>query len=682
MTKKLFPILMSASIIAASCGGGSTSEKNKTGRTEFFDVKGMDSTVKASDDFFSYANGAWVKETKIPDDQKGWGSFIRLNQDNIAHLHEIIEELSKKTDLQKGSLEQKVGDAYASGMDTMALEKVGITPLAEQMKKIDAIKNADDLINYATQDYKNGEGELFGFYVSADDKNSSMNIASLGQSETSLPEKSYYFNNDENTKHVREAFVKYASTLFQLAGDDKATAEKNATTVLKLETEIAKSHRSAVELRDPQKNYNKVMMADLAKISKDLNWAHIFENMGVKIDSINVAQPDYYKALGSLIKSQPIDAWKTKMRFNFITSSAPYLTKAFRDAQFEFYGKTLNGQKVQQPRWKQMTSAVDGGLGELAGQLYVKKYFTENAKKRMDELVSNITAAYKTRLQKLDWMTDATKTKALEKLAAIMRKIGYPDKWKKYDDVEITRDNYFANVKSIQKHGMHEMLGKLGKPVDKTEWGMTPPTVNAYYNPSYNEIVFPAGILQWPFFDENSDDAINYGGIGMVIGHEITHGFDDQGRQYDAQGNMKDWWTKEDAEKFEAKTKGLINQYGSCKILEGINVNGELTLGENIADFGGLAIGYDAYKMTKQGQANEKIDGFTGDQRFFLGFAQVWRVKKREELMRMSIKTDPHSPAMFRVNVPLMNFEPFYKAFNVKEGDKMYLKPEDRAKIW
>jgi putative endopeptidase len=682
MTKKLFPILMTATILAASCGGGSTSEKNKTGRTEFFDLKGMDSTVKASDDFFSYANGAWIKETKIPDDQKGWGSFIRLNQDNITHLHEIIEELSKKTDLQKGSLEQKVGDAYASGMDTIALEKLGIKPIEEQLKKIDAIKNADDLINYATADYKNGEGELFGFWVSADDKNSSMNIASLGQSETSLPEKSYYFNNDENTKHIREAFLQYVSTLFQLSGNDKATADKNAATVLKLETEIAKSHRSAVELRDPQKNYNKVMMADLNKISKGINWAHVFENMGVKIDSINVAQPDYYKALGSLIKSQPIDAWKVKMKFNYLTSSAPYLTKAFRDTQFEFYGKTLNGQKVQQPRWKQMTNAVDGGLGELAGQLYVKKYFTENAKKRMDELVTNIMTAYKSRLQKLDWMTDATKAKALEKLSTIMRKIGYPDKWKKYDDVEITRDNYFANVKSIQKHGMLEMLSKLGKPVDKTEWGMTPPTVNAYYNPSYNEIVFPAGILQWPFFDENSDDAINYGGIGMVIGHEITHGFDDQGRQYDSKGNMMDWWTKDDAEKFEAKTKGLINQYGSCKILGELNVNGELTLGENIADFGGLAIAYDAYKMTKQGQTEEKIDGFTGDQRFFLGFAQVWRVKKREELMRMAIKTDPHSPAMFRVNVPLMNFEPFYKAFNVKEGDKMYLKPEERAKIW
>ncbi|MEN9523842.1 MAG: hypothetical protein RL065_2219 [Bacteroidota bacterium] len=681
MTKKLFPIIMSATILAASCGGGSTSEK-KTDRTEFFDLKGMDSTVKATDDFFSFANGGWLKETKIPDDQKGWGSFIKLNQDNITNLHSIIEELSKKTDLQKGSLEQKVGDAYASGMDTLAIEKAGATPIAEQLKKIDAIKNPDDLVNYATQDYKNGEGELFSLWVSADDKNSSMNIASMGQAETSLPEKSYYFENDERTKMVRDAFKKYAATLFELTGDDKATAEKNAEIVLKLETEIAKSHRSAVELRDPQKNYNKFKMADLGKVSSEINWSHIFENMGIKIDSINIAQPDYYKALGKLLKSQSIEAWKVKMKFNYISGSAPYLTKAFRDAQFEFYGKTLNGQKVQQPRWKQMTNAVDGGLGELAGQLYVKKYFTENAKKRMNELVSNIMTAYKSRLQKLDWMTDATKAKALEKLSTIMRKIGYPDKWKNYDDVTITRDNYFANVKTIQKHGMNEMLNKLGKPVDKTEWGMTPPTVNAYYNPSYNEIVFPAGILQWPFFDENADDAINYGGIGMVIGHEITHGFDDQGRQYDSKGNMMDWWTKEDAEKFTAKTNGLVNQYGSCKILDGINVNGELTLGENIADFGGLAIAFDAYKMTKQGQGTEKIDGFTGDQRFFLGFAQVWRVKKREELMRMAIKTDPHSPAMFRVNVPLMNFEAFYQAFGVKEGDKMYLKPEDRAKIW
>ncbi len=436
-------------------------------------------------------------------------------------------------------------------------------------------------------------------------------------------------------------------------------------------------------MRDPQKNYNKFFVRDLpVLISDKIEWNRVFDNIGVKIDSVNIGQPDYYKALGNLLTAIPLADWKTKLKFNYISGHAGTLNKPFRDAQFNFYSKTLNGQKVEQPRWKQMTNSVDGNLGELAGQLYVKKYFTDNAKKRMDELVSNIITAYKIRLQKLDWMSNETKAKAEEKLAAIMRKVGYPSKWKNYDDVTIDRNNYFANHESISKHEFNEMIKKLGKPVDKTEWGMTPPTVNAYYNPSYNEIVFPAGILQFPFFDENADDAINYGGIGMVIGHEITHGFDDQGCQYDAQGNMKNWWTKDDAEKFAAKTKGLVDQYSACTILDGLHVNGELTLGENIADFGGIAIAYDAYKMTKQGQGNEKIDGFTGDQRFFLGFAQVWRVIKRDELMRMSIKTDPHSPAMYRVNVPLMNFDPFYKAFGVKEGNKMFRKSEDRARVW
>ena len=674
---------MSATIAAASCGNKNTEEKKEASRTEFYDKTGMDSTVSPADDFFNFANGAWLKTVKIPDDQKGWGSFMIVKEDNVNNLHKLIEELAAKTDLQKGTLEQKVGDFYASGMDTVAIEKAGAEPIKAGLAKIEKINSVDEMIDYATLEMKNGGGALFAFYVGADEKNSSMNIAAMGQAETSLPEKSYYFNNDDNTKHVRDEFLKYATILFTLAGDDKATAEKNAATILKVETEIAKSHRTAVELRDPQKNYNKFLVKDLStKISDKINWEKVFSNIGVKIDSIDIGQPDYYKALVGMLHSVSLADWKTKLKFNYINGNAGALSKAFRDAQFEFYSKTLNGQKVQQPRWKQITNSVDGNLGELAGQLYVKKYFTENAKKRMDELVSNIITAYKARLQKLDWMTDATKAKAEEKLATIMRKIGYPSKWKNYDDVTIDRSNYFANHESIDKHGFNEMIKKLGKPVDKTEWGMTPPTVNAYYNPSYNEIVFPAGILQFPFFDENADDAINYGGIGMVIGHEITHGFDDQGCQYDAEGNMKNWWTKDDADKFAKKTKGLVDQYSACTILDGMHVNGELTLGENIADFGGIAIAYDAYKMTKQGQGNDKIDGFTGDQRFFLGFAQVWRVKKRDELMRMSIKTDPHSPAMYRVNVPLMNFDPFYAAFNVKEGNKMFRKSEDRARVW
>ncbi len=675
---------MSATIATSSFAGNNPNDvKKEAGRTSFFEKSGLDNSISPADDFFSYANGGWLKTVKIPDDQKGWGSFMIVKENNVNNLHSLVAELAAKNNLPKGSLEQKVGDYFASGMDTLAIEKAGVSPIKPGLAKIEKIKSVDEMIDYATLEMKNGGGAFFGFYVGADEKNSNSNIANLTQAETSLPEKSYYTDSDDRAKHIREEFLKYATTLFTLAGDDKSTAEKNAQTILDVETKIAASHRSKVELRDPQKNYNMFVVKELGtKISDKINWVKVFSNIGVKIDSINIGQPDYYKALGNLLTEVSLADWKTKLKFNYISGHAGTLSKAFRDAQFNFYSKTLNGQKVEQPRWKQITNSVDGNLGELAGQLYVKKYFTDNAKKRMDELVSNIIAAYKIRLQKLDWMSDATKAKAEEKLAAIMRKIGYPTKWKNYDDVTIDRNNYFANHESIGKHEFNEMIKKLGKPVDKTEWGMTPPTVNAYYNPSYNEIVFPAGILQFPFFDEKADDAINYGGIGMVIGHEITHGFDDQGCQYDAQGNMKNWWTKEDAEKFAAKTKGLVDQYSACTILDGLHVNGELTLGENIADFGGIAIAYDAYKMTKQGQGNEKIDGFTGDQRFFLGFAQVWRVIKRDELMRMSIKTDPHSPAMYRVNVPLMNFDPFYKAFDVKEGNKMFRSTDQRARVW
>ena len=675
---------MSATIAGTALAGSNiVSEKTESEKKSYFDKSGMDNTVSAADDFFNFANGGWLKTVKIPDDQKGWGSFTTLNENNLNNLHLLIQELAAKTNLPKGSLEQKVGDFFASGMDTVAIEKLGAEPIKAGLAKIDKINSPEEMIDYATLEMKNGGGALFGFYVGADEKNSSMNIANLVQTETSLPEKSYYFEEDDRTKDVRQKFLTYVATLFELTGSDKTTAEKNAATVLKIETEIAKSHRSRVDLRDPQKNYNKFYLHELnEKLSNKIDWIRVFNNIGAKVDSVDVGQPEYYTALGDLIHSISMDDWKVKLKFNYISGHAGALSKAFRDAQFNFYSKTLNGQKVEKPRWKQMTNSVDNNLGELVGQLYVKKYFTANAKKRMDELVSNIMTAYKARMMKLDWMSDATKKKGEEKLAAIMRKIGYPDKWKNYDDVTIDRNNFFANHESVDKHGFREMLNKLGKPVDKTEWGMTPPTVNAYYNPSYNEIVFPAGILQWPFFDENADDAVNYGGIGMVIGHEITHGFDDQGRQYDAAGNMNDWWTKEDADKFSAKTNNLVAQYGNCTILDGLHVNGELTLGENIADFGGLAIAFDAYKMTKQGQSNDKIDGFTGDQRFFLGFAQVWRVKKRDELMRMSIKTDPHSPAMYRVNVPLMNFDAFYKAFDVKETNKMYRKPDERVKIW
>ncbi|MBP6430483.1 MAG: M13 family metallopeptidase [Ferruginibacter sp.] len=650
-------------------------------RSSFFDTKGMDSSVKPQDDFFNYANGAWMKTTKIPDDQSGWGSFYTLYEDNLKNLKGLLEDASKKSN-STGSVEQKLADYYDSGMDTVTIEKLGAAPLKPMLARIDAIKDYKELMQYVAEANAVGDDDgLLSLYVGADEKNSTTNIINFSQTGLTLPEKDYYTKQDSATKAARAAFVKYVSTMFALTGSDAATADKNADEVLGLETEIAKSHKSPIELRDPQKNYNKMSVADFDKQCPNINWPQIFTKMNVKVDSINVGQLGYYTSLNKLLATTPIDVLKAKVKFAYISSHASLLSKAFADAKFNF-NKTFSGQNKDSERWKKIVNRVDGGLGELLGQLYVKKYFTEEAKKRMDELVNNLQKAFEIRINKLDWMSDSTKQRAIVKLNTFLKKIGYPTKWKNYDDVTIIKSDFFANAKSVQKHNQKESLGKVGKPVDKTEWGMSPPTVNAYYNATFNEIVFPAGILQFPFFDANADDAINYGGIGMVIGHEMTHGFDDQGSQYDENGNMVNWWGKQDAEKFKAKTSGVVNQYNAFTVLDGLHVKGELTLGENLADIGGLAIAYDAFKMTKQGKDTTKIDGFTPDQRFFLGFAQVWRLKDKDESMRVRINVDPHSPEIFRVNGPTSNFDPFYSAFNVKEGDKMYIKPEQRARIW
>lgn len=675
-------LIISGFALLAFAGCKSSSPDNVAEkRTVFFDSKGMDTAVTPGDNFFAYANGGWTKATKIPDDQSGWGSFYTLHEENQNKLKAILEEAASKKDAAKGSAEQKVGDYYASGMDTVELEKKGYEPLKPAMQKIAAVKDYKELVKLLAEGYADGDGDMFGFYIGPDDKNSTKNIAALTQSGLTLPEKDYYFKNDPTTVEQRKQMVEYATKLFKLTGNDSMTASKKAADILKLETEIAKSHLAPVDLRDPVKNYNKITLAELEKLSPNVGWAAAFGKMGINPDSINVSQPKYFAALSNLLASQPIDMWKSKIEFDYISGNAAELSKIFRDASFNF-NKIFSGQKVQKDRWKTMVGNTDGSLRDLASQLFVKKYFTAEAKKRMDELVNNLQIAFKSRIEKLDWMSDSTRKIALVKLNTIIKKIGYPDKWKSFDDVEISRDNYFANNRSVSKHFYKEMISKMGKPVDKTEWGMTPYTVNAYYNPSFNEIVFPAGILQFPFFDADADDAINYGGIGMVIGHEITHGFDDQGRQYDAEGNLKDWWTAGDAKKFESKIGEVEKQYNSYVILDTMHLDGKLTLGENLADLGGIAIAYDAFKMTAQGKGNEKIDGFTPDQRFFLGFAQVWRIMVRPEMMRVRVTTDPHSPAMFRINGPLSNFEPFYAAFNIKEGDKMYKKPEQRAKVW
>jgi putative endopeptidase len=559
---------------------------------------------------------------------------------------------------------------------------LGYTPVKPLLARIDGVKDYKGLINLAAGSFKDGDGFLFGFYVAPDDKNSQKNMAQFSQTGLGLPNCEYYSKTDSASVKIRAEYVKYIAKLFTLTGADTSTAAKKAADVLKLETEIAKSHATPVQLRDPQANYHKYTVTDLQKQVPDIDLKNVLDLMGIKTDTVLVGQPKYYVALGQLLKSQPIDVWKTELEFTALNSSASYLSKDFRDARFAFFGTTLSGQKKQKERWKTITYAVDGGIGELLGQLYVKQYFTPDAKKRMLDLVNNLQSVYKARIEKLDWMSPATKQKAIDKLAAFTKKIGYPDKWKKYDDVEVTRVGYYSNMESISKHNYKEQLKRINKEVDKTEWGMTPPTVNAYYNPSFNEIVFPAGILQFPFFDKDADDAINYGAIGAVIGHEMTHGFDDQGAQYDKDGNLKQWWTKDDETKFKAKTQMVVDQYNKFVVLKNLNVNGKLTLGENIADIGGLAIAYNAFKNTEQGKSETKIDGLTPDQRFFLSFAQVWRIKTRDETMRMRISTDPHSPEMYRVNGPLSNMPEFYKAFNIKPGNKMYRDDKDRVKIW
>jgi putative endopeptidase len=508
-----------------------------------------------------------------------------------------------------------------------------------------------------------------------------MNIPIYSQGGIGLPERDYYFKTDPSTLAVVDAYKTFIRKVFMLTGDDSLTANKKMNAVYDLEKKMAASHRTAIELRDPQTNYNKFAVKDLNKMEPAFAWEKTLADMGVKTDSVNVQQPAFFKAVNQLLTSVPIDAWKAYFQFHVIENAAPALSSPFVNARFG-YIKALTGQQSMKPRWERMINNLDGNLGEALGELYVKKYFTEDDKKRMLELVNNLQIAFENRINKLDWMSDTTKTKAKEKLHAFLKKIGYPDKWRDYSKVTIDKSKYFENLVSCGKNEYQYQVSKVGKPVDRTEWGMTPPTINAYYNPTFNEIVFPAGILQPPFFDPQADDAMNYGGIGMVIGHEMTHAFDDQGAQYDKDGNMKNWWTKDDAVKFGSKANHVNTLYDSFTIQDTIHLQGKLTTGENMADIGGIAIAYDAFKLTKQGKDTVRIDGLTPDERFFVSFAQCWRFKLKPETERMLVNVDPHSPSMYRINGPLMNFTPFYTTFNVQPGQKMFVPDDKRIKIW
>ncbi|HTB99678.1 MAG TPA: M13 family metallopeptidase [Ferruginibacter sp.] len=649
-------------------------------KSQFLDRSAMDTTVKPGDNFWLYANGNWNKTAVIPNTENSTGSFFDLRKKSREAMQSLCETAAASK-APVGSIEQKVGDMYASGMDTATIDKLGYDPIKPYLKEINDLTTTKAAMDFIAIHIAIGDGMLYSFGVQPDDKNASINICGFYQGGLGLPEKDYYFSTDPKIIAQRKAYVAYITKLFELTGDDNITAAKNAATVLAFETKLAGGHSTNVELRDPVANYHKMGKADLVKLVPDLDWNSIYTELKITTDSFNIGQPRFYQTLDSMYTAVSINDWKQYIRFHELNNAAPALSKDFVTANFEFYGTILSGQQKQKPRSERMASGVDGSLGEALGQLYVKKYFTDSAKQRMMNLVNNLQQVYSKRIKTLDWMSNATKIKAEAKLAAFLKKIGFPDKWKEYK-VEIKPNDFFGNCRRLSQFTYDDQIAKQGKPVDKMLWDMTPPTINAYYNQYANEIVFPAGILQFPFFDPKADDAINYGGIGMVIGHEMTHGFDDQGSQYDKDGNLNNWWAPDDKTKFDAKTAAVVKQYDAYTVLDSLHVNGKLTLGENLADIGGVTIAYEAFKNTEEGKKNEVINGFTADQRFFLSIAQIWRMKSKDALMLQRIKTDPHSPAMWRVNGPLSDFTPWYNAFNVKPGDKMYKPVSERIQIW
>ena len=642
----------------------------------------VEPSVRPQDDFFAHLNGKWLKTVEIPADKSSWGAFHQLREDTLPQLRAIIEKAAAATGAN-GSEVQKIGDFYASYMDEARLEQLGITPLNGELAKIAAVKDKSELPALFAHMGKIGVNSPFGFYIHQDANDSTRYVADLHQTGLGMPDRDYYLKTDDaKLAGIRAKYQEHVEKLLALSGDQNAAA--NARAIVDLETELAKVQWTKVENRDPVKTYNKVELAKLAELAPGYDWQSWLAASGLKgkADYLIVSQPSYLKGFSEVLNRVPLETWKTYLQLHLVESYANYLSKAFVDERFAFNGTTLSGTPQLEARWKRGVSTLEGSLGEAVGKLYVKEHFPAERKARMEVLVKNLLAAYKSSIDTLDWMSPATKKEAQAKLAKFTPKIGYPNKWKDYSALTVKRDDLAGNVMRSREVEYNRELNKLGKPIDRDEWGMTPQTINAYYNPELNEIVFPAAILQPPFFDAKADDAVNYGGIGAVIGHEISHGFDDQGSQYDGDGNMRNWWTEEDGKKFAEKTKVLINQYAGYSPLPGYNVNGELTLGENIGDNSGLAIAYKAYKLSLKGKKAPVINGLSGDQRFYMGWGQVWRTKMREPAQIAQIKTDPHSPGQYRANGTLKNQPGFYEAFGVKEGDKMYLAPKDRVIIW
>ncbi|HEY4062499.1 MAG TPA: M13 family metallopeptidase [Puia sp.] len=650
-------------------------------KKKFIDPANMDLSVKPGDNFYEYANGQWVKNNPVPASKTRWGSFDELREESLVRLRTLLDEAAAGA--AKDPKMQKIGDFYTSGMDSARLETLGYQPIQADLDRIAAVKNIDGLLSEMCYERTHGlPATLTGFFVGPDRKNVTRYVPSVGQGGTTLPDRDYYLKNDARSVLIRTAYQAHLKNMFRLIGKTDAEATRSADAVFHIENALAKAQMSRVEMRDPYKTYNKFAWKDLSATTPSIDWKMLADKMEVgSADSLVVSNPAFLRSVDLLLTAVSLDDWKAYMQWNVIRSAAPLLSNAFVTESFTF-NQVLTGQKVETPRWQRFSSLIDGTLGDQLGQLYVDKYFSAAAKQRMQDLVNNLQQTFADRIRRVDWMSEETKQKAVEKLQAFLKKIGYPDKWKDYSSITIRKDDLVGNARSCSIYAFNENVRLLGKPVDRTKWNMTPPTINAYYNPSNNEIVFPAGILQFPFFDFEADDAVNYGGIGAVIGHEMTHGFDDQGRQFAADGNLKDWWTKADADKFKTRADEVVAQYNGFTVLDTLHVNGRLTLGENLADLGGLSIAYEAFTKTPQFKEGKKIDGFTPAQRFFLNWAQVWRSNTLPQTAAQLILTDPHSPGNYRANGPITNIDAWYEAFDVKEGDKMYKPADKRTRIW
>ncbi|WP_368312199.1 M13 family metallopeptidase [Parabacteroides distasonis] len=677
--RKMFPFLAAGIVALASCN---TPQKEVV-KIAAINPANMDTTVAAGTDFYEYACGGWIKNNPLKPEYARFGTFDQLLENNQEQLRVLIEELSA-TPHEAGSVAGKIGALYAMGLDSTKLNADGVAPVKEELAAINALATKSDVSKMVATLHKEGMAPFFALFVGADEKNSAMNIVQLYQAGIGMGDRDYYLLEDEGSAKMRDAYRAYINKLFTLAGSSPEQADAAVDAMMKIEKAIAEISYGREDLRDSQKNYNKLAYEDFKQIESPLDWDVYFESMGLAgLKELDAKQINFYKDMSEALRNTTVDEQKYYLAFNLLSAAAPYLSDDFVDADFEFYGKVMSGKQEQQPRWKRSLNTVNGALGEAVGEMYVEKYFPASSKEKMLTLVGNLQTALSERINGLEWMSDTTKAKAQEKLAAFTVKIGYPDKWRDYSGLEIKDDSYWANVRRSNIFDMAYQLADVDKPVDKSRWHMNPQTVNAYYNPTTNEICFPAAILQPPFFNPDADDAVNYGAIGVVIGHEMTHGFDDQGRNYDKDGNLIDWWTAEDAVRFTERADKLVDQYDQIIVIDTLHANGRFTLGENIADHGGLLVAHQAYLNSLKGKETPApIDGFTNEQRFFLGYATLWGQNIRPEEIRRRTKIDPHSLGKWRVNAALRNIAPFYAAFDIKEGDPMFMAPVDRVVIW